>query len=76
MERRKYSAAANPDVITFLVNNGIYFVFRKGFQSRRRRVFFIATEEDVKTLTQFTGWHVNDEEDGWDFSGWDAIERN
>lgn len=76
MERHKYSVPANPNVITFLVNNGIYFVFCKGFQSRRHRLFFIATEEDVKTLTKFTGWHVNDEEGGWDFNGWDAIEKN
>ncbi len=75
MERNKYSISANPDVITFLINNGIYFVCRKGFQSQRRRVFFIATQEQVEILTQMTGWHASDENDGWDFDGWNAIER-
>lgn len=75
MTLNKYSISANPDVITFLVNNGINFVCRKGFQSQRRRIFFIASEEQVKTLTEMTGWHASDENDGWDFEGWSAIER-
>lgn len=75
MERNKYSIAANPGVITFLVNNGINFVCRKGFQSQRRRVFFIATQEQVETLTEMTGWHASGENDGWDFDGWNAIEK-
>lgn len=75
MERHKYSVAANPDVITYLVNNSIWFVFAKGIQRQRRRVYFIATTEQVETLTKLTGWHVDDEDDGWDFDGWNAIER-
>ncbi len=75
MDKHKYSVLANPDVITFLVNNGIYFVFRRGFQSGRLKVFFITSTENAKTLIEFTGWHVNDENDGWDFEGWEVIER-
>lgn len=75
MELNKYSISANPDVIAFLVNNGINFVCRKGFQSQRRRVFFIASEEQAEILTEMTGRHVTDENDGWDFEGWSAIER-
>lgn len=74
MERNKYSITANSDVIKFLVNNGINFVCRKGVQSQRRRVFFIASPEQAETLTEMTGWHVSDENDGWDFDGWSAIE--
>lgn len=76
MTRNKYSIAANPGVITFLVNNNVSFVFSKGLQRQRRMVYFIATEDTVKTFTEMTGWHVNDENDGWDFDGWSAIERN
>lgn len=76
MTRNKYSIAANPGVITFLVNNNVSFVFAKGFQRQRRMVYFIADEETVATLTKMTGWRTNDENDGWDFDGWSAIERN
>ena len=75
MERNKYSISANPGVIAFPVNNGINSVCRKGFHSQRRRIFFIASEEQAKTLTEMTGWYVSDENDGWDFEGWSAIER-
>lgn len=75
MEINKYSISPNPNVIAFLVNNGIPFVFRKGIQSQRRRIYFIASQERAETLTQMTGWHASDENDGWDFEGWNAIER-
>lgn len=75
MDKHKYSVAANEKTISFLVTNGIWFVFRKGFQTQRRRVYFIASLETRELLREMTGWHAADEDDGWDFDGWDAIER-
>ena len=71
----KYSCTPNRDVITFLVNNGIEFVYVKDEQKNRMRVFFIATTEIVKTVNEFTSFRCVDETDGWSFDNWETFHK-
>ena len=72
----KYSITPTPKIIYLLITNGINFIHRKGLQSQRYRIFFIATPEYAETLTEETGWYACNENDGWDFDNWAALERH
>lgn len=74
-EQGKYSAMVNQRVITFLSSNGIAFVYRKGFQTGKYRIFFMADAETADIVREVTKCTVFEEEDGWDFEGWDGIAK-
>ena len=75
MNKHKYSIAANIDTLCFLAKNSVRFVFTKGIQSNKYRIFFIADEEFVNFLQGEIRWNVSDEDSGWDFDDWDTINK-
>jgi hypothetical protein len=71
----KYSTAATPATVNFLMNNGIAFVYRRGEHKQRYRVYFITDAETADAMMTETGFNIADENDGWDFNHWNAIKR-
>lgn len=72
---KKYSCNASDELVVLLVHNGIEFSFKRGLQTQRMRVFFIASVEMENIIREFTHFYCTDESDGWDFDNWEMFNK-
>lgn len=74
--KKKYSASANIEVITLLLNNGVNFIVKRRKLSATRRLFFLATDKKIAVLQSMTCWHLVEEDDDMDFDNWEVLLNN